>query len=324
MNVMRFAILGVAFVAAAAAVLLARGMLGGGTPVTQAAAPPPAITTEVLVASKDIAPGHTLDPDLVHWEAWPKKSVPSGGFIVREMQPDIAQAVKGIVVRAPLVSGQPITDASIVRAGATGFLAATIKPGMRAIGVPVNADTSAGGFILPNDRVDVVLTRDVSGGSGMKLFESGTILRDVRVLAVDQTAQPQKDQQSVVGKTATLELTPDQAELIARAQQMGVVTLALRALGDSSGEPVAEAAKKRPPPVVASVGPRPSPAVTVIRYGIRRDAEPSTGGGGAAASSSASTPSATPASSGSANTAGITNPVSVAPARSPVAALAPQ
>jgi pilus assembly protein CpaB len=319
MNVMRFAILGVAFIAAAAAVLLARGMLGGGTPVTQAA-PPPALTTEVLVASKDIAPGHTLDPDLVHWESWPKKSVPSGGFIVKESQPDIAQAVKGIVVRAPLVSGQPITDASIVRAGATGFLAATIKPGMRAIGVPVNADTSAGGFILPNDRVDVVLTRDISGGTGAKLFESGTILRDVRVLAVDQTAQPQKDQQSVVGKTATLELTPDQAELLARAQQMGIVSLALRALGDSAGEPTAEAAKKR---TVAIAGPRVerSPAVVVIRYGIRRG-ESSSGSGG---SSGASAPAA-PASSasGSANTAGITNPISVGSAPAPMAALAPQ
>jgi pilus assembly protein CpaB len=324
MNVMRFAILGVAFAAAAAAVLLARGMLGGGTPVTQAA-PPAATTIEVLVASKDIAPGHTLDPDLVHWESWPKKSVPSAGFIVKEMQPDITVAVKGIVVRAPLVSGQPITDASIVRAGATGFLAATIKPGMRAIGVPVNADTSAGGFILPNDRVDVVLTRDVSGGSGAKLFESGTILRDVRVLAVDQTAQPQKDQQSVVGKTATLELTPSQTEVLARAQQMGVVSLALRALGDSSGEPVAEAAKKNAPPVTFA-GPRlekPSPAVIVIRYGIRREAEPNSGSGGRAGVS-APAPTTTPASSGSSNTAGITNPVSVGSAPSPMAALTPQ
>jgi Flp pilus assembly protein CpaB len=191
---------------------------------------------------------------------------------------------------------------------------------MRGIGVPVSADTSAGGFILPNDRVDVVLTRDVSGGSGMKLFESGTIFRDVRVLAVDQTAQPQKDQQSVVGKTATLELTPDQTELLTRAQQMGIVSLALRALGDSTGEPVAEAAKKRtPPPVVSLAGPRQSPPVVVIRYGIRRGSETSSGAGaGGAASAPAS------GSSGSANTAGITNPISVGVAPSPMAALTPQ
>jgi pilus assembly protein CpaB len=307
MNVMRIAILGVAFTAATAAVLLARGMLGGGTPVTQAAPPPPALTAEVLVASKDISPGHTLDPDLVHWEAWPKKSVPSSGFIVKEMQPDISKAVTGIVVRAPLVTGQPITDASIVRAGATGFLAATIKPGMRAVGVPVAADTSAGGFILPNDRVDVVLTRDLANGGGVKNFESHTILSDVRVLAVDQTAQSQKDQQSVVGKTATLELMPQQAELLVRSQQMGVLSLALRALGDSNGEPVSEVPQQRPP--VIAVGPRPerNTTVVVLRYGMRRGGEPSAGGraSGAGSGEAASSPA-------------NTNPVSVAPASPPV------
>src|SRR5882672_5366989 len=196
MNVTRIAILGVAAIAAGAAALLVRGMLGGGTPTSQAAAPPPAITSDVLVASKDIAPGHALTVDLVRWEAWPKSAV-SSTLITKDAQPDMAKAVEGAVVRAPLVSGQPITDASIVRAGSAGFLAATIKPGMRAIGVPVTAETSAGGFILPNDRVDVVLTRDVTGNSTLKLFVSGTILRDVRVLAIDQTSHQEKDQQSV-------------------------------------------------------------------------------------------------------------------------------
>ena len=319
MNLMRFAILGVAFIAAAAAVLLARGMLGGGTPATQAA-PAPVTTIEILVASKDIAPGHSLDADLVHWELWPKKSVPAVGFITKELQPDIAKAVMGVVVRAPLVSGQPVTEASIVHAGATGFLAATIKPGLRAIGVPVNADTSAGGFILPNDRVDVVLSRDVSGGTGIKNFESQTILRDVRVLAVDQTAQPAKDQQSVVGKTATLELTPDQAELLARSQQMGVLSLALRALGDSSGEPVAEIAKKRDVPVILAPRPeRRNNTVNVIRYGVRREANAGEAGG-----ASQSAPASAASSGGSDSTAGITNPVSVRVVPSPMAAMTPQ
>ena len=316
MNLMRFAILGIAFIAAGAAVFLARGMTGGGTTVAQAG-PAPVATVEILVASKEIAPGHSLDVDLVHWEAWPKKFVPAVGFITKETQPDLTKAVMGVVVRAPLVSGQPITEASIVHAGATGFMAATIKPGLRAIAVPVNADTGAGGFILPNDRVDVVLSRDVSRGGGIKNFESQTILRDVRVLAVDQTAQPQKDQQSVVGKTATLELTPDQAELLARSQQMGILSLALRALGDSSGEPVADLPKKREATPV-SLAPRPerrNSTVNIIRFGVRREA--SVGEGGGAAPSSAS-------SSGSDSTAGVTNPVSVSVAPSPMAALAPQ
>src|SRR3982074_1625712 len=245
MNVMRIAILGVAAIAAGAAALLVRGMLGGGTPTSQAAAPPVAITTDVLVASKDVVPGHVLSVDLVRWDAWPKGAV-SSTLITKDKQPDIAKAVAGAVVRSPLVAGQPITDASIVRAGSAGFMAATIKPGMRAIGVSVTAETSAGGFILPNDRVDVVLTRDMSGGNGgPKNFESGIILQDVRVLAVDQTAHQEKDQQSVVGKTATLELTPDQAELLAQSQQSGILSLVLRALGDSEGEPVANNATHR-------------------------------------------------------------------------------
>src|SRR5258705_7282976 len=161
MNVMRIAILGVAAVAAGAAALLVRGMIGGGTPTSQAVTLPAATITEVLVASKDIAPGHTLSVDLVRWEAWPKSSV-SSTLITKEAQPDIGKAIEGAVVRAPLVSGQPITDASIVRAGAAGFLAATIKPGMRAIGMSVTAQTSAGGFILPHHRVDAVPSRQVA------------------------------------------------------------------------------------------------------------------------------------------------------------------
>src|SRR5438045_9636423 len=133
MNVTRIAILGVAAIAAGAAALLVRGMLGGGTPASQASLPPPPTTIEVLVASKDITPGHALDVGLVRWEAWPKTAV-AGSFITKTSQPDIAKAVEGVVVRAPLVTGQPITDGSIVRTGATGFLAATLTPGLRASG----------------------------------------------------------------------------------------------------------------------------------------------------------------------------------------------
>jgi pilus assembly protein CpaB len=200
-----------------------------------------------------------------------------GTFITKDAQPDMTKAVDGMVVRAPLVAGQPIGEGSVVRAGAAGFLAATIKPGMRGIGVSVRAETSAGGFILPNDRVDVVLTRDMSNGNGKKDFQTATVLRDVRVLAVDQTAHQEKDKDSVVGKTATLELTPAQAEVLAQAEQIGIVSLALRALGDSTGEPVAaeknaDKSKEGKPVAVIAAGPRrPRTAeVVVFRYG-RRD-----------------------------------------------------
>jgi pilus assembly protein CpaB len=310
MNVMRIAILGVAAIAAGAAALLVRGMIGGGTPASQAAAPPVAITTDVLVASRDVVPGHLLSVDLVRWDSWPKSAV-SSTLITKDKQPDIAKAVAGTVVRSPLVAGQPITDANIVHAGAAGFLAATLTPGMRAIALNVTAQTSAGGFILPNDRVDVVLTRELPGSSSPKQYESATILRDVRVLAVDQTAHQEKDQQSVIGKTATVELTPLQVELMARAEQTGVLSLTLRALGDSSGDPTTgDTARPRPAQVAGSNGEK--SAVIVFRYGIRGKSSADASSGGTSPSGTVVASDGGGSASGPAPTpAPITNPITV-------------
>ena len=290
MNVTRIAILGVALIAAIVAAMLVRGMLGGGTAKSQASVEAVAQTTDVLVAAKDIVPGHSLEAESVRWEAWPKKSI-STGFITKDAQPDISKAIEGMVVRSPLVTGQPISDANVVRAGKSGFLAATIKPGMRGMGVTVTAQTGAGGFILPNDHVDVVLTRDMSGGNGPKIFRSFTIVRDVRVLAVDQTAKLEKDEQSIVAKTATIELTQSQSELVALAEQVGVVSLTLRALGDSTGEPSTDASAQGPSEQEKPVEHAPAPAqtasverrsnsVTVFRYGVVRGQQSGGGGGG--------------------------------------------
>lgn len=235
MNVTRIAILGVAAVAAGAAALLVRGMLGGPGPEVNASVPPPSIpVAEVLVAAKELEPGRALSVDSVRWETWPETSV-ADAFITKTEQSDTAKAVEGYVVRAPIVTGQPITEAFVVRAGQAGFLAALIKPGMRAVSMLVTPETGAGGFILPNDRVDVILTRDLPDEGTSKNIRSDTILRDVRVLAIDQTSQTQvtKDTQLwALGKTATLELTPTQSEMIGQAIKEGTLTLALRALGD--------------------------------------------------------------------------------------------
>jgi pilus assembly protein CpaB len=249
------------------------------------------VMSEVLVASKNIDPGVPLAVDSVRWQAWPKTQT-SPNFILKELQPDIAKAIADTIVRAPLVAGQPITDVNTVHANAAGFLAASIKPGMRAVGVVVNAQKSAGGFILPNDRVDVVLTRETPQQNGsVKDYVSYTVVRDVRVLAIDQTAKQEKGKDSVVGKTATLELTPTQTEVVVRSAEQGELSLALRSLGDSSGEPTtgasgsadpapatAENTEKSAPaaPLVrsASASPRPS-VVTVFRYGLSRGNESS-------------------------------------------------
>src|SRR6185437_1441066 len=216
MNIARVVVLGVAVTAAFGAILMARAGMGGNKalkPVAQA----PSNVEDVLVAAADVGPGRHLDAQSVRWEAWPKTGV-AVSFITKTKQPDSAKAIAGLIVRSPLVNGQPISDSNTVHADATGFLAATLKPGMRAISLVVAPQTSAGGFILPNDRVDVILTRDM-GGNGGKNYQSQTVLKDVRVLAIDQTVVPEKDHEAVVGHTATLELTPKQTELMAQAEQ---------------------------------------------------------------------------------------------------------
>lgn len=255
MNLTRIVVFCVALVAAGAAVLVMRGMLGGGTPVVQASVPPPPTTAEVLVASKDIHAGSALNADSVRWESWPKSSV-SDSLVVKTTESEIDKVVEGVVVRVPLVAGQPITENSIVRAGASGFMAANLSPGTRGVAMPISEENGVGGFILPNDRVDVILTRDLSQGGQVKLIQAQTILRDVRVLAIGQTAEQPKDAQSLTGKTATVELTPDQAELIQQARLAGTLSLALRPLGDGGDEPT---------------GVSRDSGIFVLRYGVARN-----------------------------------------------------
>jgi pilus assembly protein CpaB len=258
MNVNRIAILGAAAIAAGAAAFLVRGMLGGGTSTSEASIPAVQYaTTDVLVAASDIDAGKPLTVNDVRWQAWPKNAL-APAYTTRASQPDMAKAVEGSVVRAPLFSGEPITPGKVVKAQNASFMSATLTPGRRAVSIKVEAETTAGGFILPNDRVDIVHTREI--GSGGKNFQSVTLLHDIRVLAIDQTAKPDANAQSAVGKTATLELTEEQAELVAQAQASGTLSLALRALGE------VDTALRDENPIRA----RHSGAVNVIRYGIAR------------------------------------------------------
>lgn len=257
MNTQRMLILGVAAVAAGAAALLARGLMGGGTQQAKAALPPPRpATAEVLVAATDLQAGTALTASSVRWQEWPKASVDSS-FITQEGSPDINRVVQGTVVRAPLVAGEPLATTKIVHADASGLMAAMVTEGMRAVSVGISTETGAGGFILPNDRVDVICTKQVSDTP--RRFGAFTFLRDVRVLAIDQTYHEDKDQKTVLGKTATLELTPAQAELVELAQATGTLSLSLRALGDS-GTGKSETADKN-----ENAG-----QVRIIGYGLMR------------------------------------------------------
>jgi pilus assembly protein CpaB len=270
MNTRRIIVLITAAVAAGLAALIVRGWLGGSTPKADAHPAPQAVAiTNVLVAAKDLQPGIPLSVSDVRWQRWPSSSV-DPQFITGTDIVSLDSAIASTVVRTPIVAGEPITFAKIVKSDATGFMAATLKPGMRAVSIPVTLASVAGGFILPNDRVDIILTE--SAGDGAKAMRSSIILSDVRVLAIDQ-ATDNKNQKSVSDvKTATLELSPEQAESVARAQAVGSLSLALRALGDNSAMQSASAAEANS---TSGESAKDSP-VLIIRYGIFR--KPSSGG----------------------------------------------
>jgi pilus assembly protein CpaB len=270
MNTKRLVVLGIALVAATAAALLVRGMMGGGTPKVQASIAPPVAMSQVLVANAALQPGQAITPDQVRWQKWPSSAV-DASFITRDKAASEADTVKGTVVRMPLLAGQPITTTEIVHANAVGLMAAMLTPGMRAISIVVSAESGAGGFILPNDRIDLILTQKLSGDPPR--VRARAILESVRVLAVDQTFKQDKDTKTVIAKTATLEVTPAQAELVARAANLGLLSLALRPLGADAG---ALASNRAPGPVTAALPSNGADAddsvVSIIRYGVRSGA----------------------------------------------------
>lgn len=258
MNTQRIIVLGLALVAAGGAALLVRSMLGGGTPKVEAKPAPLIPMSEVLVASSNLTPGQELSAGQVRWEKWPTSSV-DPSFITHQSAGSEEAAVKGTVVRAPIIAGQPIANSAIVHADAAGFMAAMLTPGMRAVSITIAADSGAGGFILPNDRVDVILTRKFTQ-TDVPVVVSDTVLSNVRVLAVDQTYKQDKDTKTVIGKTATLELSPNQAEIVARSAMAGSLSLALRPLGDEGEVASLEDRLKK---LKDGAGP-----VAVIRYGL--------------------------------------------------------
>ena len=188
-------------------------------------------TIDILVAKNDVGLGHTVTPGDMQWQAWPA-DVATGNFIRRTDRPDALENLAESIARAPFAAGEPIREAKLVNAKGSGFMAAILPSGMRAISTQISPETGAGGFILPNDHVDVILTRKERENGG-DTYNSGTVLSNVLVLAVDQTVEEKNGQKVVVGKTATLELTQPQAELLAVSQQLGTLSLALRSITDA-------------------------------------------------------------------------------------------
>ncbi|MBS3928506.1 MAG: Flp pilus assembly protein CpaB [Sphingomonadales bacterium] len=226
-----------ALVIAIGTALAARSLLtGASAPEAEAAQQVPK-GPKVLVAQRALPVGTIITADSVSFQLWPKEMVQDAYFIDGEAD---MNKLLGTVVRYPITAGQPVTQGALVAPGDRGFLAAALGPGMRAVTIPVSAKTGVGGFIFPGDHVDLMLTQTVSGqGDGPPLKATETILRNVRVLATDQTTNTVvEDGKTVVRsfRTVTLEVTPKIAEKIAVAQTIGTLSLTLRSLADNQSE----------------------------------------------------------------------------------------
>jgi pilus assembly protein CpaB len=216
-------------------------------------------TTDVLIANSDVGLGNGIAERDLRWQTWPAAAA-GASFIRRSERPDAIHELAGSIVRSPLSSGEPIRESKLIKAKGSGYMAAILPSGMRAISVEISPETGAGGFILPNDHVDVILSRRdrvAEKSTGVEAHTSEVILSNVRVLAIDQTVEEKNGQRVVVGKTATLELRPRQAETLALSRQLGTLSLALRSLVDSDRDK---------PETGQEDGPRGS--VNMVRFGL--------------------------------------------------------
>ena len=228
MNTARIVVLTIALGAGGVAAYLAREASDtkpvSNEPVTQQLP-----TVDILVAKADIGLGHSVKQEDLQWQTWPAATA-SNNFIRRDSKPEAIKDVIGSIARTPFIAGEPIREQKLVKADGSGFMAAILPTGMRAVSTEISPETGAGGFILPNDRVDVILTRRDKGGADM--VNSEIILPNVRVLAIDQAPKEKEGQNALVGRTVTLELKPEQAETLARSRQAGTLSLALRSIAD--------------------------------------------------------------------------------------------
>ena len=277
----RIVVLCIAAVSALGLALVVRAMGQGEPAAPAAAAPVEARPmAKILVAARDLEPGKRLTDGDLSWKDWPVDQLnpafisdgsvplPAAADKPAEAKPADEKAVAdktagavqrvgeaagrlvgtgvksdyvGSVVREPILAGEPIVARKIVRAGDSGYLAAYLEPGMRAMAIAVTVESAAGGFILPGDRVDVLLTRETNlanmgaGEGDRSKFASSTVMQNIKVLAIDQSTRAGDDEQAVVGATATLEIGPRDAEALALAKSEGELSLSLRSYADTAG-----------------------------------------------------------------------------------------
>lgn len=252
MKTARLVVIGVALVAGLGAAYLVTSTKEP-PPARVVLAPQPVATDDVLVASRDIGFGAVVTDSDMRWQSWPRSQVPAG-VITKSQRPDAFNDIKGSIVRSNFLAGEPLRPDRLVKGSGAGFMSAVLPAGTRAVAINIDekGTTTAGGFILPNDRVDVIRTfhaDDSAPGS----FSSETILTNVRVLAIGQSIQEKAGERVVAGATATLELTPDQAERVILAQRTSQLSLSLRSMSDSAD---------------ASAPPSQQPqSMTIVRFG---------------------------------------------------------
>jgi len=197
-------------------------------PVTKVVVQPGPATQDVLVAAGDLLPAETLTKETLRWQPWPESAL-NPVYITRSSRSDAIDSLAGAIVRNHMAAGEPIQEGNLTPRHA-GYLATVLPAGKRAMAVRISAESTAGGFILPNDRVDVL-------HSDGKSPVSHTILSNVRVLAIDQvvdnTNKDENNKANVIGKTATLELDPSQAEILTAAEAAGTLSLSLRSAADN-------------------------------------------------------------------------------------------
>jgi len=213
-------------------------------------------TTQILVAKTEIGLGQITSAENFAWKDWPESGI-SPQYIKRSARPNALNDFVGAVARTPLFVGDPITSTKLVKAGDGGVLAAILPAGMRAISTRIKEETAAGRLILPNDRVDVILTQRRRGRGGSEDSVSDTLFRNIRALAIGQLIEAKEGKKLAEGNTATLELTPTQAEELSAANAKGEISLSLRSIADMQKRDEATAPKER------------SDSIKVLKYGVQ-------------------------------------------------------
>lgn len=251
----RVIVLAIAAFAALGAAFIAKKIVSGPHEVREVEKTVGA--TDVLVAAKSINLGDSVQAGDFKWQQWPVEGV-TPGLITRTSQPDAPTSLAGAVARAPFIAGEPIKEQKLIKISEGGVMAAILPSGMRAISTPIREETAAGGFILPNDRVDVILSHKIKVGDKEEQ-SSEVILRNIRVLAIGQEIENKDGEKIATGKTATLELTPRQTETLALAQSLGDISLSLRSLADAAPGHTEPAAK---------IGDNYGNSVKFLKYGV--------------------------------------------------------